>query len=285
MTNPRKLLPTLALSCLLLAAGGCETIESILADADKPTVRVSNIDVTSLDLNQASLAFDLEIANPYAVPLPLVNVDYALASKDASFLTGAAQMQGSVPARGKKTVRVPATVKFKDLLAAVAGVRPGQVVPYAASIDLSVDAPAVGRLTLPVKKSGELPVPNIPKVSLAGVQWKELNIRRAEAVLSLNVQNTNEFPVDLSSMAYNLKLGGTQIANADVEKAVSFTKGQSNTINIPLRLNTGDLGLAAFNVLTGEGANYAIDGVLNVGTPFGPLKWPFEQQGKTVFTR
>ena len=40
----------------------------------------------------------MEIENPYSAPLPLVNLDYALSSRGTAFLSGKADVQGTVPA-------------------------------------------------------------------------------------------------------------------------------------------------------------------------------------------
>jgi len=218
----------------------------------------------------------------------LVGVDYALATSDKSFLDGKADLSGSIPARGKRTVTLPASVQFDQLLRAVQGVRPGQVVPYKADLGLSVDGsavPGVGTLRLPVSKQGELPVPNVPKVEVAEVQWSKLDLTEASAVVKLRVENTNQFPVDLSSLGYRLSLGGTQVADAMVDKPIAFEPGKAQTVDIPLRVSPAQLGVAAFGMLTQKSAQYDLRGTLSGTTPFGPIDLPFSRSGTTSMGR
>lgn len=275
-----------ALICLLaLSTTGCSELNSLLKDASKPSARIVGANIENLNLEGLALVFDVEVSNPYAVPLPLVNLDYALATGGTKFLSGNADVQGSIPAKGSRTIKVPAGVTFAGLLNTIKGVKPGSVIPYTADLGLAVDAPAVGRLNLPIRKSGELPIPTVPTIELAGVDWKELSLQNAEAVLNIKIGNTNDFPLDLSKLDYGLSLGGSRVAGAAVNKATHFGKGQSNTISIPISIKPIDLGLGALRMFSGDGAKYQLDGLMDVKTPFGAMAMPFNQSGNAPFKK
>lgn len=276
-----------ALICLLALSTttGCSELKSLLKDASKPSARIVGANIQNLNLEGLGLVFDVEVTNPYAVPLPLVNLDYALATNGTKFLSGNADVQGSIPAKGSKTIQVPAAVTFAGLLNTIKGVKPGSVIPYTADLGLSVDAPAVGRLNLPIRKTGELPIPTVPTIELAGVDWKELNLQNAEAVLKIKIGNTNDFPIDLSKLDYGLSLGGSRVAGAAVNKSTHFGKGKSNTISIPISIKPIDLGLSALRMFSGDGAKYELGGLMDVKTPFGAMSMPFNQSGNAPFTK
>jgi len=281
LSAPRRAIAFALAACTLLPLAGCETMSNLLKDMDKPSASISNVRFQDISLSDITLLFDVDVNNPYDVPLPLVNVSYGLASKGTNFLDGQADVQGTVPAKGKKTIQLPAKVTFASLLSAVQGVKMGSVVPYSAEMGLAVDAPAVGRLTLPIKKQGELPIPAVPDVSLESVEWKSLTLQNAEAVLKLKVVNNNEFPLDLSKLAYNLTLGDTPIAQTSLTQAAKFSKGGTGTLDIPISLKPSNLGLAAFNMLTGKNASYSLSGNMDVDTPFGAMNMPFSKKGST----
>ena len=130
---------------LLTCLNSCKTLETVLSSLDRPTARVTGVGFDQFTLESLGLVFNVEIQNPYAAPLPLVRLDYALASGgDGAFLQGAAPLAGSIPAGSSKTIQLPATVTFSKLLETVSSVKPGDVVPYTAKLKLSVDAPGVG---------------------------------------------------------------------------------------------------------------------------------------------
>lgn len=264
---------------------GCEAVQEVLEGMDKPSAKVTGVNFGSLSMDRANLVFDVAIANPYSVPLPLANLDYGLSSGGASFVSGAAKIEGSVPAHGSKTIQVPVDLVFADIVRAVSGVRPGKVVPYTADLKLGVDAPGIGPLSLPMRKSGEVPVPAVPRVAIKNIAFDSLGLGGASGTIELEVENTNEFAADLRKMGYSLSLSGTPIVSTSVSKAASFKPGKAEVVSIPISFNPSNLGLAVLNVLRGEGASYSIKGDLDVGTRFGALSMPFDKSGSTSFSR
>jgi len=152
----------------LWGCGGCQTLEAL--GLAKPTAYLRGVSFGKIDLEAATLLFDVEVENPYGVPLPLLNMDYALSSSDKPLFSGAADVATTIPARSRKTVSLPATVRYLDLWNALREVRPGAQIDYRADVDLSVEAPVAGPITLPLTKEGQLTVPTLPTPD--SVDWK-----------------------------------------------------------------------------------------------------------------
>jgi LEA14-like dessication related protein len=172
---------------------------------------------------------------------------------------------------------------FARVLESVKGIRPGSVVPYEVAMTLSVDAPAVGTLSLPISKKGQFPVPTVPSIELTEIHWQSLSFDRAVAVMKVKVGNRNEFPVDLSMLSLSLALADTPILSTAVDKPASFLAGQDNTLEIPISFAPRDLGLAAFQIIRGAGSGYKLSGLLKANTAFGAIDFPYEQTGQTRF--
>ena len=277
---------------LLVSAGlvlcgltGCGALGNVL-NLDRPSARIAGVKLQDISLTAATMLFDVEIKNPYSVPLPLVNVDYGLASREQPFLTGKADLQGTVPAKDTKTVSLPARVTYLELLKALKDVRPGSVVPYKADLGLSVDAPAVGPLRLPLKKEGKLPVPAAPDVKITEINWDKLTLDNAGGRVKLHLANRNDFPLELSRLAYALTLGDVEVAKSALAKPVTFEAGGgAGDLEIPISLSPKSLGLGFFRMLTGGGSGYKLLGTLDVATPFGPMSLPIDKVGQTIFRR
>ena len=270
---------------LVLTMAGCEAVQSIL-DMEKPTARIAGVGIRDISLESATLTFDVEVSNPYPVALPLVNVDYGLASGGAQFLSGEAKLQGAVPAKGRKTVTVPATIDYAQLLTALKDVRPGSVLPYKADLGFSVDSKMTGLLRLPLHKEGELPVPTVPRVEVTQIKWDKLTLSRAGGRVNLRIVNSNKFPVKLSKLDYALSLGGVEVARSSLAEAVAFdASGGAGAVEIPISFAPTKLGLAVFGMLKGNGAGYSLKGTLAVDTPFGPISLPIDKAGDTIFRR
>ena len=146
-------LATVAAAALLGSGTGCGLFV-------KPSAQITGVKVQDISLRAATMLFDVKVDNPYTVPLPMSNVDYALSSQDQQFLSGKADVQGTVPAGGSKTLGVPVRISFLELIKVVKGARPGTTVPYKADLGLSVDVPAMGPFRVAMSKEGELSIPS-----------------------------------------------------------------------------------------------------------------------------
>ncbi|MCA9321398.1 MAG: LEA type 2 family protein [Planctomycetes bacterium] len=272
---------TLVLALFLLS---CSTLDSMLGD-NRPTASIVGTSLQGLTLQGVDLLFDVELSNPYAVALPLLGMDYKLSHGTTTFLSGQGAEMGSVPANGKKVIPLRAKLDFLPALNLLQGVRPGAVIDYVADIGLRVDAPAIGELRLPIQKTGQLPIPTVPKVSVNNIRWDKLSLTEAAATLDLGIENTNDFPVDLSTLAYALRLAGTEVAGSTLTNPVSLASGAAKNLLLNFSLKPSDLGLAAFRMLSGSGAGYEIGGNMNLQTAFGAISAPFQNSGQTQFKK
>lgn len=147
------------LTVVLFLCGGCESLDALLIN--KPTAQITGVSLAEASSTSAQLLFDVDIRNPYTVPLPLTNLDYTLTSGSETFLAGKAKLQRTIPAASKQAVSLPVTVNYLELLKSLKTIKPGTTIPYKAGVGLSFDAPGLGPLTLPLKKEGQLTLPTV----------------------------------------------------------------------------------------------------------------------------
>jgi LEA14-like dessication related protein len=147
---------------LLVLFGGCDTIQSAL-NLQKPKANLIGLKFENVSLESASILFDVEIENPYPAALPLVNIDYDMTSNNSKLFSGKANLEGTIPAGGTKSISLPVKISYLDVVKAFKGITPGSKIPYKADVGLSVNAPALGVIRLPLNKTGEIDVPAIPK--------------------------------------------------------------------------------------------------------------------------
>ncbi len=245
----------------------------------KPSASIVDAKLTDLSLEGVTVAMKVDVKNPYPMAVPLTSVEYGLSSKQESILTGAVNSPGSIPARGSKTLDVPLRVKFADVLSAVEGLRLGAVVPYAVNLNLHLDVPGGEKLALPLKKEGELPIPNVPDVRISEVKWDEVSLLSAKGVIKLDVTNTNEFDVGLSRLGYAMSVGGTKVVSGTLNDAASLSPGQSKSLAIPVKISPASLGLAVVNMLKSNSTSYEIVGDLGIKTRFGAFELPTRRFG------
>lgn len=270
-------------SAVLVA--GCSTLDEVIEAAPKPGARILGAGVRNLSLQSLDLVFDLEVSNPYSVSLPLVDLTYTLGSGGKQLVSGSIKPSGSVPAKGKSVVQLPARVDLAAVIKTLPGVKPGAVVPYNARINLIVDAPLLGEMSLPVERSGEIPVPAPPQITLLSLDLASLSLDEVRAEARLRVKNTNQFQIDLARIRFDLALGGRNVVHTRLRAAPKLAPGKTAVVKVPVSFSPRALGAGVLNVLSGSDAGYSISGRLDVMTRYGELALPFSRRGNTAVRR
>lgn len=150
---------------------GCSTLEQFTMA--KPAMALKGVQFGNIDLQKATLLFDVEVENPYSVALPLLNMDYSLKSRQNPLFSGLADIQTTIGAKQKQTVTLPVSLGYMDVVNAfkdLKDVRPGSTIPYEAALSIGVDAPVLGNLKVPLQKSGDLTVPTLQDAE----SWKNI---------------------------------------------------------------------------------------------------------------
>jgi LEA14-like dessication related protein len=284
MLNPSRLGIYFALISASFLAG-CQSMQDMLGGAPKPTAHVIGASIRGLSLENIVLLFDVEVENPYAASLPLIDLGYALSSGGKKLLEGTLKPTGSIPARGKQVIQLPATVPFSSLFAALKGVKPGAIVPYTADLRIGVDVPVLGRIDVPLSKSGEFPVPAVPQVELSSLAIDKLGLDQLKASAKLQVKNTNQFPLDLTKLGVTFALGGQEVGGSKLANSIALPAGQAATLEIPLSFSPRAVGLGLVNLLKGNQIAYKVSGSIDANTRFGPLSLPFSHIGNASVTR
>lgn len=142
------------------AAAALVTLTTGCGMMKKPSASIIGVKVKDVSMTNATMLFDVKVENPNSVALPMSNVDYALSSRGRQFVDGKADLQGTVPAGGSKTLGIPVRISFLELVKVVQGARPGATIPYKAAMGLSVNVPVLGPLRVPMSKEGNLSIPS-----------------------------------------------------------------------------------------------------------------------------
>lgn len=273
-----------ALVAVSLVAG-CQSLGDIAGMAQKPTAQVVGSSIRGLSLQNAVILFDVEVANPYAAALPLADLSYTLNSNGKKILEGSIQPSGSIPARGRQVLQLPVTVGFAQVMTAFKGVKPGTVLPYVADFRISVDAPVVGRIEVPLSKSGELPIPAIPEVEVSNFEIGKLGLDQTTGTFKLRVRNTNQFPLDLKRLGMSFALGGQEVGSSRLSDAASLQAGETATLSVPLSFSPRTAGASLFNLLRGKQIAYRVSGTMEANTRFGPLSMPYSKIGNAAVSK
>ncbi|KAG6548712.1 hypothetical protein Mapa_009867 [Marchantia paleacea] len=256
----------------------------------KPDADVTGINIPHISMSEAEIIIDVLIKNPNPVPIPLVDIEYLIESDKRKLVSGTIPDAGTIHAHGSETVKIPIKLNFNDLCDTFEDINPGQIVPYLLRVTLLVDIPIIGRISIPMDKEGEIPIPEKPDVDLERVKWTHLDLDETEAVLHLKVENMNPFKMGITKFACEITFGDVSIGKANLgessmvtEKGPNGEKGIGRLL-VPITFRPKDFGSALWDMIRGRSTGYALKGSIDVDTPFGPMHLPFlKEGGKTKF--
>jgi LEA14-like dessication related protein len=248
----------------------------------KPTADVSGIHIPHIGLHRADIIVDVLIKNPNPVPIPLVDIDYLIDSDGRKLVSGLIPDAGTIHAHGEETVKIPISLVFDDIKTTYKDIQPGTIIPYLVRVVLLVDVPVIGRIKIPLQKSGEIPVPHKPDVDVEKIKFHRFSFEETTATLHLKLENKNDFDLGLNMLQYEMWLGDDSIVSAELTQSAKIEKQGVTTMLVPFSFRPKDFGSAVWDMIRGRGVGYTIKGNIDADTPFGNMKLPISKEGGTT---
>ncbi|KAK9705953.1 hypothetical protein RND81_07G094800 [Saponaria officinalis] len=211
----------------------------------KPTADVSGIHISEINLHKADIVVDVLVNNPNPVPIPLKDINYLIESDGRKLISGLIHDAGTIHAHG--------------------------IIPYKVKVDLIIDVPVFGRITIPLEKTGEIPVPYKPDIDVEKKKFEKFSLEQTIATLHLILENMNDFDLGLKALDYEVWLGDVSIGGTELEKTANIEKKAPK-----------DFGSALWDMIRGCGTGYTMKGNINVNTSFGDMKLPISKKGGTT---
>ncbi|KAJ6917662.1 hypothetical protein NC652_019868 [Populus alba x Populus x berolinensis] len=248
----------------------------------KPTADVTEIHFPTINLEKADIVVDVLIKNPNPVPIPLIDINYLIESDGRKLISGLIPDAGTIRAHGEETVKIPIHLVYDDIKNTYDDIKPGSIIPYKIKVDFIVDVPIFGRLTLPLEKTGEIPIPYKPDIDLETIKFERFSFEETVAVLHLKLENKNDFDLGLNALDYEVWLSDVSIGGAELAESTKLDKNGINYVDIPITFKPKDFGSALWDMIRGKGTGYSMKGHINVDTPFGAMKLPISKEGGTT---
>lgn len=260
------LLPIALVQLLMLSS--CATLEQVsqMLEGQKPSASVEGMRLTGLDMNGVDLTFDVGVDNPNPVGISLAALDYDLKLFGSSFLQGDQPMGMKVAANGKSQVQVPVRLGFQQLLNSYRQLKGADEVGYELDLGMGFEVPVLGKVRVPASYQGQLPIPEMPSVSLKSVDVDQLTLSGAKLLLELQVDNPNSFSLLLDKLDYNLKLNGYDVGGGVVNQAARVQQDGRGKISLPLSLDFAQAGMGLYKALLGNGVSYDLSGLMQASS-------------------
>lgn len=247
----------------LALSSGCAQFFDVVG---RPEVIAVRPRVTGIDMKSMSLSFDLDIKNPYIVPLRSSRVQYGFDVEGTPLFQSNEPVTLDIPAKGTGTLTLPVRLSYADIRKIHERLADAKEFNY--TIRSSIALSAAGRsYDLPMSHSGTLPILRLPTFSNIRVRLSKVSLGGAGVTIEADMVNPNVFALGVKGLGYLVKLGDTEVGNLTASTAKTVAPGKSTRVTLNGKISVAKALLG----LKGLGApSISPSGVIE--TPYGPVK-------------
>jgi LEA14-like dessication related protein len=272
----------LILTAVLILAG-CGTIRDA-ADIREPDVTFQDMSIDQITFDGVTLLFDFEVNNPNRFGVSAEQYSYEFFINEQSFITGLQEDPLSIGRESSQSIQVPVTLNFSEVYETFRSVVRQDSLSYALSTEVEFDMPVLGMRKVPVRTSGEIPIPKVPRISMGDFNVKEMSLSGAEVEVTFNVQNPNPFAISVANAAYELTVNGREWLDTTLGETIRVGASERRTISIPIRLSSSQMGSALMDIMRGESTfNYDLKGSADISADLQGFRdgqaFPFDLSG------
>jgi LEA14-like dessication related protein len=253
----------LAVLLVPLLLAGCASLQKLAAGAlDAPRLRFERATVAAVDLEGTTLVLDFTVENPNEVSFEVAGATWRLAIEGAEVAVGDLPGGVALPARGTAPFAVTVRLRWAEAARLAEQVRRQPEVGWRVEGSITVESP-VGRLSLPYRHEGRVPVPRLPGLRLAGASLEVASFTEIEVDLSIDVTNPNEFLLPGGTLRFDLLLNGVVVATAREAALKRVDAHGEARLAVPVRVSLAGAGRAA-GTLHG-GGRLQLRGIISAG--------------------
>ena len=260
----------------------CSALQD-LASIKKPTLSISDVQVSEMSLQDLELTFDVDVDNPNAVAINLASYNFDFLINQNSFVKGNQPLSTEISPSGKSTIQIPVRFTFKELYQTFDSMRDKDETGYNLEAMIGVKLPVLGLTEIPVNKSGTFPVVKTPSISASKLTVKNLSFTKADLELQIDVSNPNAFGVILNTLDYKVDINGLESISGITSESVEIAEKGISTVKIPVSFNLIDLGRTAYQLLSSDKElDYSISGTANIDATlpfFNASSYDFNKSG------
>jgi LEA14-like dessication related protein len=240
---------------LAIVLSGCTFLGRVF---EKPRVSFARVAVDELSFAGLTARFIFTIENPNTVGIDLAKLEYALVLEGKPFAQGATDAALHVPPSKTGELTVPLTLSFGQMVDGLQAIFKHTSIAYAMKTQLTFET-SVGPTSVPVEATGTLPVPRLPRFSLAGVELASLTPTGATLEVGLAIANPNELEIPIGGLTWSVAIEGTPVAQGRLGK-MTLKANATSTSKIEVAVDVVSVGLAVGAALASHSAHITLDG-------------------------
>lgn len=201
----RKAISISVTVAVLLTLMGCASMPG----APVPEIRRIDARIVGVTFDEASMAFDIAVHNPYLVAIHTPRFWYDLEIEGSDFLSSTAAGSGRLPAGTTSAVTLPVRISYHDLFRSYPDLREDAEIGY--RLRVALGRSAMSAVEIPFYHEGTFPTLRPPLVTAAKVELSEVSLSEAKLIVNADIENPNVFVVGIDDLSYELEISDISI--------------------------------------------------------------------------
>ena len=272
-----------------------------------PKLSMPSFKIDKLDFTKIDLLFSVNVENPneFELPMPKFDYDYQISnnsfiksSLDANKASGAAVAGTAMLAAAAATpVVIQLSVNYLDLLQKIVSLVNANEAPSILSLKGDFGLPAFPDI-FNSDTPFSLPILKVPVLNFNGISVKNFNPAsflnifnppNLDFEISLEVDNRNNFAMNVKDLAFNFAINNERLANTKIAGSPQIPANRKTTIPLTFSINPANTALTIVSMITnGTNFAYTFGGNMSMGAALPGLDdftTPFNFTGNTRLTR
>ncbi|MCL2180941.1 MAG: LEA type 2 family protein [Treponema sp.] len=259
----KKILAVAALA-VILSLPGCQTLDIPLRE---PSISFHSAELLNVSFEGVQLLCKVRVENPNPIEIPFPQTGWELFISDNSFISGVINNNQRLRARGTAIVDVPVNINYLGIFNSFRSISGSTQVPYKIALAVTFSLPILGDKVFNLVHEGELPIPQLPRLSSPSMRVESTDLTRAVLLFSFNVNNPNSFQLPKPNITYSLLVNRTSFLNGGVEDNGPLAPNSTTPINLRLQISYADLLRVISSLLTTRETSCLLRFTLDYGIP------------------
>ena len=119
-----------------------------------------------------------------------------------------------------------------------------------------------------------------PVVTVEDTKVTGLSPRGGALEVTLQVENPNDFRLDVGAVRYVVWVDSTQVATGAIDRVVTLESTATTRVVVPVQFALDAVAMVAVRFMTTGSLRYRVTGQFDYVTPFGRLTRPFASDGQ-----
>ncbi|GMI75909.1 LIGHT STRESS-REGULATED 3, Arabidopsis thaliana Late Embryogenesis abundant 14 [Hibiscus trionum] len=132
-----------------------------VAEMRKPEASIKDFDINSVTREGVEYEAKIAVTNPYSHSIPICEINFDLKSDGSEIARGKILDPGSLTGNDTTMVQVPVKVPHNILISLVKDIYRDWDIDYELNVQLIIDLPVFGDITIPVSQKGEIKLPTL----------------------------------------------------------------------------------------------------------------------------